>query len=105
MVPGLQWQRVFDPTDKVCPFGGPGWSPVVGDWNGDSRTEVGVYQNGMWILDFNSDWAFGTGDRQMELIYSIITQIFFIVKQFHTALGIMFFLHCINASVCMSLNL
>jgi len=32
-------------------FGAPGWTPVVGDWNGDGKTEIGIYQNGSWYLD------------------------------------------------------
>jgi len=27
--------------------------PVIGDWNGDGRTKVGVFRKGHWILDFD----------------------------------------------------
>ena len=31
------------------------WSPVLGDWNSDGRTDIGVYQNGMWYRDYNGN--------------------------------------------------
>ena len=37
----------------------PGDVPVVGDWNGDGRTKVGVFRKGHWILDFD-----GSGQEQ-----------------------------------------
>ena len=44
-------------------FGLPGWSPVVGDWNGDGEgSKLGVYKDGSWYLDSNGDGAFGSGD-------------------------------------------
>ncbi len=30
--------------------------PVVGDWNADGTTEIGIYQNGYWYLDMNRSW-------------------------------------------------
>jgi flagellar hook assembly protein FlgD len=48
-------------------FGGgvTGAIPVTGDWNGDSKTEVGVYQNGIWYLDGNGNgsWDGAVLDR------------------------------------------
>ena len=35
--------------------------PVIGDWNGNGKTEVGVYQNGVWYLDYNSNSQWNTG--------------------------------------------
>jgi len=35
-----------------------GWSaatPVVGDWNGDGKTEIGVCYSGQWWLDYNGN--------------------------------------------------
>ena len=29
--------------------------PVMGDWNGDGRTKIGIYNNGTWILDYNGN--------------------------------------------------
>jgi len=36
-------------------------TPVIGDWNGNGRTEVGVYQNGVWYLDYNSNTVWNAG--------------------------------------------
>ena len=51
--------------DTIYGFGGTGYTPVVGDWNGSSLTKIGVYQNGQWILDYNGDGAFTTGVDKM----------------------------------------
>ncbi len=37
-------------------FGGVGWTPIVGDWDGDGHDNIGVYNNGMWI--FKNSWNF-----------------------------------------------
>ena len=43
--------------DSCIPaFGGfPGDIPVVGDWNGDGKTNIGIYRNGAWYLDKNEN--------------------------------------------------
>ena len=42
------------------PFGGvAGDIPVVGDWNGSGTSKIGVYRQGIWYVDFNSN---GTWD-------------------------------------------
>ena len=44
------------PADKYFAFlGQPGDIAVVGDWNGDGRSKVGIYRNGFWILDYNGN--------------------------------------------------
>lgn len=49
--------------DKFYGFGGnPGELPLVGDWNGDGKSKIGVYINGFWVLDYNGDGSYsGTG--------------------------------------------
>ncbi len=37
---------------KVYGFGTTGFTPVIGDWNGDGRTKIGVYKDGAWYLDY-----------------------------------------------------
>ncbi len=39
-------------TDRCYNFGMAGDIPVVGDWNGDGTTKVGVFRNGAWYLDY-----------------------------------------------------
>jgi PKD repeat protein len=48
--------------DKACNFGAPGWTPSLGDWDGDTSTEIGVYKDGTWYLDRNGDGTFNAGD-------------------------------------------
>jgi hypothetical protein len=56
---------VFDAGDAVYNLGAgtqPGDVPVVGDWNGDGRTKVGLFRQGFfWILDYNGDGVFEQG--------------------------------------------
>jgi len=41
---------------------GPGYTPIVGDWNGDSRTKVGLTDGINWFLDANGNGVWdGTG--------------------------------------------
>jgi hypothetical protein len=37
-------------------YGGPGFTPVAGDWDGDGRADVGVYQSstGNWSILLSS---------------------------------------------------
>ena len=46
-------------------FGATGWIPVMSDWNGDGKTEVGVYKDGVWYLDRNGNgvWDAGTDSQ------------------------------------------
>jgi hypothetical protein len=54
----MSWAWDGTPTDTLGIFGVglTGAIPVVGDWNGDGTTKIGVYINGTWYLDMNRDW-------------------------------------------------
>ncbi len=47
--------------DRTFAWGWPDSKVVVGDWNGDGHGEVGVYQNGVWYLDYNGNGIFDPG--------------------------------------------
>ena len=53
-------------VDKLPYFGGPGFTPVVGDWNGDGATKIAAYYNdtGAWLIDINGNfiWDQSNGD-------------------------------------------
>jgi outer membrane protein assembly factor BamB len=51
------WQWDGETTDKMYTFGAglPNPVPVVGDWNGDGTTKIGIYSNGTWYLDVNGN--------------------------------------------------
>jgi len=44
-----------------------GETPVLGDWNGDGRTKIGVYLRGFWALDFNGNGRSDAPDRFFAL--------------------------------------
>jgi subtilisin family serine protease len=52
----------FNTGDSVNSFGLPGWTSVIGDWNGLGKTGIGVYKDGAWYLDYNGNGKFDTGD-------------------------------------------
>ncbi len=54
----MSWAWDGDPPDTLGIFGTglTGAVPVVGDWNGDGATKIGVFVNGTWYLDMNGNW-------------------------------------------------
>jgi hypothetical protein len=56
------------PTDGYHPFGSPGDVPVLGDWNGDRRTDIGVWRPGsrVFFIDHNGNGRYdgAVTDRQ-----------------------------------------
>jgi hypothetical protein len=48
-------------------FGIPGAIPVTGDWNGDGRTELGLFYNGEWFLDLNGNGVWDAEDLWCKL--------------------------------------
>ena len=59
----------FTSADKVYDLGlgtQPGDVPVVGDWNGDGRSKIGLFRSGfLWILDTNGNGVFDSGSDQV----------------------------------------
>ena len=52
---------------KTCVFGMRGAIPVVGDWNGDGTTKVGVYREGTWMLDLDGNGRWEEQDLWAQL--------------------------------------
>ena len=58
--------HVLDAGDATFVYGLPTDTPIVGDWNADGHTKVGVFRNvfgvGQFILDTNGDRVYDAGD-------------------------------------------
>jgi probable HAF family extracellular repeat protein len=61
---------IFDAGDAVYNLGlglDPTDIPVVGDWNGDGRSKVGIFRQGfLWLLDYDGN---GTYDGNLDRAY------------------------------------
>jgi protocatechuate 3,4-dioxygenase beta subunit len=55
-----------DPAPHAL-FGLPGAIPVVGDFNGDGKDEVGVFYKGEWFLDLNGNGQWDAEDLWAKL--------------------------------------
>jgi uncharacterized protein YkwD len=52
-----QWDGITGGNpDKAANFGQSGDVPVFADWNSDTRDNIGIFRNGIWIIDYNGDW-------------------------------------------------
>jgi len=51
-------------TGKQIQWGNPGDIVILGDWNQSGTVKVGVFRNGLWILDSNGNGVLDAGDRQ-----------------------------------------
>jgi lysophospholipase L1-like esterase len=53
-----RWDENVDTTIPVFSFGNPNDIPITGDWNGDGKTNIGVFRKGAWYLDYsgNDQW-------------------------------------------------
>jgi hypothetical protein len=38
-------------------LGQAGDIPVIGDWNGDGKKKIGVFRNGLWVIDYNGNFG------------------------------------------------
>jgi hypothetical protein len=60
--------RTLDPCaiDTCRTWGQAGDLPVVGDWNGDGTSKVGIFRDGVWYLDANGNGGWDPGiDRAL----------------------------------------
>ncbi len=57
-----QWNKNKDTTVLAGSFGLKTDIPVTGDWNGDGKTNIGVFRKGAWYLDFNGNNKLDAGD-------------------------------------------
>ena len=48
-------------------FGEPGDHPIVGDFDGDGIDEIGVFRQGVWIIDINHNHQIDSQDRVLKL--------------------------------------
>jgi protocatechuate 3,4-dioxygenase beta subunit len=48
-------------------FGNPNALPVVGDFNGDGVSEIGIFEDGHWYLDLNGNGVWDEGDLWAQL--------------------------------------
>ena len=56
--------------DQFIGFGGnAGEVPLVGDWNANGKTKIGIFVRGFWVLDYNGNGQYdGTGPGQDRFI-------------------------------------
>jgi hypothetical protein len=52
---------------KKATFGIEGGRPLVGDFNGDGRIDLGVFFDGLWFLDLNGNGVWDDGDLWVRL--------------------------------------
>jgi len=50
------------PVERELTFGVDDGVPVVGDFNGDGNTDIGVYRYGAWFIDVNGNGIWDEGD-------------------------------------------
>jgi PKD repeat protein len=71
---GQQWyldatgNGVWDTgADRAYTFGAVGWTSVLGDWNGDGKSETGIYKDGTWYLDYNGNGIWDAGIDKADI--------------------------------------
>jgi lysophospholipase L1-like esterase len=62
-----KWDPGIDIIYKAGSFGLPNDVPITGDWNGDGKTNIGVFRKGAWYLDFNGN---GKWDKNVDTTIS-----------------------------------
>jgi serine-aspartate repeat-containing protein C/D/E len=54
----------MDLIDHVFRFGSGGDVPLAGDWNGDGIDTIGIFRDGVWVLDIDGDGRLTAADEQ-----------------------------------------
>ena len=64
-----QWDGGNVGVDKAVGWGWAGVTPIVGDWNGDGKTKIGVYAGGYWYLDYDGNylWEYPAKDKIWQM--------------------------------------
>ena len=49
--------NAWEPSDVSLSWGLPNDTPVIGDWNGDGKSDIGIFRptSGIWSLDSNGN--------------------------------------------------
>jgi hypothetical protein len=64
----FQWSDVGTGNDLVAGFGQAGDNPVVGNWNHTtSGDKIGVFRNGIWLIDYNGNFQWDGVDKYANL--------------------------------------
>ena len=58
----------WEVSDKSVSWGLPGDTPVIGDWNGDGKDDIGIFRpgSGLWSLDSNGNTAWEVSDKSVS---------------------------------------
>ena len=56
------------PDAGQFPYGAPGWVPVVGDWNGDGKTTIGVVDPGSMTWYLRNENSAGAPDAATPFV-------------------------------------
>ncbi|MDA8100501.1 MAG: hypothetical protein M0042_12865 [Nitrospiraceae bacterium] len=67
------WDWNGTPPDILGVFGVglTGAVPVVGDWNGDGKTKIGVFIDGVWYLDMNNNWQWDGEGTDVRGVFGV----------------------------------
>ncbi|GAG35887.1 unnamed protein product, partial [marine sediment metagenome] len=55
-----------DLIDHVFHFGTAGDRAITGDWNGDGKSTIGVFREGIWLLDVDGNGVWSDGDESVD---------------------------------------
>lgn len=63
----VQLGRVRPVRPHHMSFGQADGTPITGDFNGDGYSEVGLFRDGQWLIDFNGNGSWDHDDLLIEL--------------------------------------